>query len=147
MNRIFLTLSKNIRGHDTKTNPLFVVPIGNAKITKKVVLHPESPVLKCHQKTSNSCCLSCLESAFYSIGDNRVVTDLVKCIEESLTLHTDKFRSRIHFTHDIITNRIHIKCEQHLRYNTRICNKKDEFDILNNISKNDTLVQLMDSIP
>ena len=42
-----------------------------------------------------------------------------------------------------MTNRMHIKCEQHLRYNLKILDKKDYFDILNEISEYATLVKLM----
>ena len=72
---------KYIRGHDTKTYKLFVVPIDNAKITKNIVFHPADPVLKYHQKFSNSSCLISLASAFHGIGDNKAVTTLVNHIE------------------------------------------------------------------
>ena len=52
------------RGDDTKIFQIFGVPIGNAKITRKVQFHPEAPVIKYHQKTYNGCCLSILEPAF-----------------------------------------------------------------------------------
>ena len=41
-------------GDDTKTFQIFGVPIGNAKITRKVQFRPEAPVIKYRQKTSNS---------------------------------------------------------------------------------------------
>ena len=63
-----------------------------------------------------------------------------------MTLHTDKFRNGIHFANGIMTNRMHIKVEQHLRYNLKIWNKNDAFDKLNDISENVTLVQVMDKI-
>ena len=45
------------RGDDTQTFQIFGVPIGNAKITRKVQFHLAAPVMKYHQKTSNSCFL------------------------------------------------------------------------------------------
>ena len=48
------------RGNDTKIFQTFGVPIGNAKITRKLQFHPAAPVIKYHQKTSNICCLSSL---------------------------------------------------------------------------------------
>ena len=45
-----------------------------------------------------------------------------------------------------MTNRRKIKGDQNLRYNLTIWKKNDAFDILNDISENVTLVQLMDSI-
>ena len=65
---------------------LFAVPIVDAKTTENIVFHPAAPVIKYHQKTSNSCCLSSLASAFHIISDNRAVNSLVNSIEESLTL-------------------------------------------------------------
>ena len=47
-----------------KKNQIFEVPIGNAKITRKLQFHPAETVMKYHQKTSNSCCLSSLASYF-----------------------------------------------------------------------------------
>ena len=51
-----------VRDDDTKTFQIFRVPIGNAKITRKVKFHPAASVIKYHQKISNSCCLSSLSS-------------------------------------------------------------------------------------
>ena len=50
----------NIKVQETKTYYLFVVPIGNAKIEERIDFHPRSPVIKFHQESSNSCCLSSL---------------------------------------------------------------------------------------
>ena len=69
-----------------KTYQLYVVPIGNEKITENIGFHPKSLVLKYHPESSKSCCLSSLESAFHRIVKNRSVTDLANCIEESLIL-------------------------------------------------------------
>ena len=71
---------------NTKTNQLFAVSIGDAKITDKIQFHPAAPVINNHENSSNSCCLSSLVSSFHSINDNRAVPALVNYIEESLTL-------------------------------------------------------------
>ena len=71
------------------------------------------------------------------------VTSLENCIEQSLKLQTNKFRNRIHFSNDIMTSKMHLKGEQHLRYNLKVCKKKGAFDILNENSENVTLVQLI----
>ena len=42
--------------------------------------------------------------------------------------------------------KIRHKGEQHLRYNQKVCKKKDTFDILNDISENITLVPLVDTL-
>ena len=44
-----------------------------------------------------------------------------------------------------MSKRRKIKGEQNLRYNMTIWSKNDDFDILNDISENVTLVQFMDS--
>ena len=112
------------RGDDTKTYQVFGVTIGNAKITSKVQFHPAAPVIKYHQKTSNSCSLSSLASAFHCISDNRALPALVNSIEESLTLQTNNSTNIIHLANAIITNRGEIKSEHNLRYNLTIWRKK-----------------------
>ena len=69
------------RGDDTKTFQMFVVPIGNAKITRKIQFHPATPVIKYHQKIFNSFCLSILVSDFHYINDNKAIPALVNIIE------------------------------------------------------------------
>ena len=105
-----------------------------------------APVLKYHQKTSNSIFLGSLASAFHSIGHKRSVPAILNFIEESLTLQTNKFRNRIHFSNNIMTNIMHIIGEQRLKYNLNLLHKKDVFEILKNVSEYVTLVQLMDSL-
>ena len=78
------------RGDNTQKCQKFGVSIGNAKMTKKVQLHPEAPLIQYHQKSLNSCFLSSLASAFQCIGDNSEFFALVNHIEESLTLHRMK---------------------------------------------------------
>ena len=43
------TYQTKFRGDDTK-NKIFGVPIGNAKIAKKVQFRPASPLIKYHEK-------------------------------------------------------------------------------------------------
>ena len=89
MNQISILKKRTkLRGDKTQNHQKFGVPIGNAKMTKRVQFHQESPLIQKHQKLSNSCCLSSLISAFHCIGDNRSVSDLANYIEESLTLQT-----------------------------------------------------------
>ena len=129
---------------DTKTYQIFGVPIGNEKSTRKVQFHPTAPVIKYHQKSYNSCCLSSLASAFHFIGDNRSVPALINKIEESLTLQKEHFKNIIHSSNAVMKNRREkLKGEQNLGYNLTIWKKNDAFDILNNISEYVTLVQLM----
>ena len=90
--------------------------------------------------------MSSLASAFHFIGDDRAVTAFVNCIEESLTLQTEKYRNIIHFANVIMTNRRKNKDEHNLRYNLRVWYRNDDFDILKNVSEYVTLVQLMDSL-
>ena len=52
------------------------------KTTEEIQFHPTDPMLKYHQNSSSSCCLSSLSSDFHSIGDDRAVTAIVNCIKE-----------------------------------------------------------------
>ena len=45
-----------------------------------------------------------------------------------------------------MTNRMHIKGEQNLRYNMKVWHKNDACDIIKKISEYVTLVQLMESL-
>ena len=103
-----------------KTYQLFGVTIGDAKITRNLQFHTAAPLIKYHQKTYNSWCLSSLASTFHCINDNRALPDLVNSIEESLTLQTKKCKNRIHYSNSIMKNREQIKGEQNLRYNLKI---------------------------
>ena len=103
-------------------------------------------MIKYHQKTYNSCCLSSLSSAFHCINDNRAVLALVNSIEESLTLEKENCKNIIHFANAIMSNRRKIKGEQNLIYNLTIWSKHDAFYIINEISEFFTLVKLMDSL-
>ena len=85
--------------------------------------HPAAPVLEYHKNLANICCLSSLTSDFHSTEDNRDVTTLWNCIELLLELNTGKFRNRTNFANYIMTNRILIKVEQHLRSNAKIRKK------------------------
>ena len=98
MNQISIkNYQTNTRGDNTKTYQLFIVPIGNAKTTEEIQFHPAAQVLKYHQQSYNSCCLSSLASDFHSMVDSRALTALLNFIEESLTLQTNKSRNMIHF--------------------------------------------------
>ena len=103
-------------------------------------------MIKCHEKTSNSCCLSSLSSAFHCINDNRDVLALVNRIEESLNLEKESCKNRIHFANAIMSNRRKIKGEQNIGYNLTIWSENDAFGILNEISENVTLVKLTESL-
>ena len=56
------------KGDTTHDYQTFGVPIFNAKMTKQLRFRIEAPLIKYHQKSSISCCLSSLASAFHCIG-------------------------------------------------------------------------------
>ena len=93
---------EEFRGDDKKIYTIFGVPISNAKETRKVQFHPSAPVIKYHQKSSNSCCLSSLASDFRCIKENMDLPALVKSIEKPLTLQTESCKNRIHFVNAIM---------------------------------------------
>ena len=70
------------RGGDTKKLQIFGVPIDNEKMTRKLQFQPEARLIKYHQKTSNSCCLSSLASNFHCINETMDVPALLYSIEE-----------------------------------------------------------------
>ena len=86
-----------------------------------------------------------LASDFHYIGENRAVPAVVNSIEELVILQTEKFKNN-NFDNAIMRNRRKIKGEQNLRCNLKIWKKNDAFYIVNDISENVTLVQLMDSL-
>ena len=90
------------------------------KNDQKVQFRKEAPLIKYYQRSSNSCCLSSLASSFHCIGENRAVTSLVNRNEESLTIHTEIFKSRNNFANYIMENRRKIEGEQNLQYNLTI---------------------------
>ena len=90
------------RGDTTHDYQKIGVPIGNAIMNKKVRFCTEAPLIKYHQKLSNSCRLSSLASEFHCIGYNRDVTDLVNLNKYSFNLKTEIFKSRIHFAKNIM---------------------------------------------
>ena len=110
---------RNIKGQETKKYQLFVVPIGNTNITERMVFHPEAPVLKYHQESSNSFCLISLTSTFHSISEDRAINSLANCTEESLTLKTNISRNIVDSANDILKKQLHHNGEQHLRYNLK----------------------------
>ena len=63
-----------------------------------------------------------------------------------MTLDKVKSKNRVHFANAIVSNRRKIKGEQNLKYNLTIWSENYAFDILNDISENITLVQLVDSL-
>ena len=106
---IFKLYQNKFRGDDTKTYQIFGVPIGNAKITRKVQFRPAGTVIKYHQKTSNSNCLRSLASAFQFIGDNSSIPSILNSNEKPLTLQIENYRNKIHFYNAIMTNRRKLK--------------------------------------
>ena len=90
--------------------------------------------------------MSILASVFHSICKKKAATDLESCIEKPLTLQTNIFRNRLGFANDAMKDKWCQICENHLRYNRDKWKKKGDFDILNKISENVILVQLMDNL-
>ena len=63
-----------------------------------------------------------------------------------MTLQTVIFNGRIIFSNAIMKNRRKIKSEQNLIYNQKIRRRNYAFDVLNDISTDVTLVELMYSL-
>ena len=99
-------------------------------------------MLKYCQNKLNSCCFSSLASAFYSINQIKYANAISKRIEESLTSQVS-LSNHIDFSNAVLKNQKIVKVEQKLYYNMKKYEQKVSFNILNEISKHVTLVQLM----
>ena len=77
-------LKYNIQEKKGKTLSTLTDPIGNAKGTGEMKLHPLAPTLKHQQKYSNSCCFSRLASALTSPGKVVAAKAIEWWIEDSL---------------------------------------------------------------
>ena len=91
----------------------------------------------------NSCCFSSLASAFASINHSAAANAISMRIEESLK---SEVGNRIDFANDILKNKKINKGEPKVHYNLMKYNKMREYKILEDISADFTLVQLMDSL-
>ena len=103
----------------------------------------KSPTLIFSQKSFNSCCFSSLASAFASIKQIKAANSISLRTNESLTSEEG---NRIHFAYEIMQNRKINKGEPRVHYSLEKYRQKGEYDILNNVTANVTLVQLMDSL-
>ena len=99
--------------------------------------------LKYCQKTLNSCCFSSSASAFASINHFNAANDISMRIEESLK---SEVGNCIDFANYIMTNNKRNKGEVRVHYKLIKYKKKGEYNILEDISANFTLVQLTDSL-
>ena len=94
-------------------------------------------------KTLNSCCFSSSASVFASINHYNADNAISMRIEESLK---SEVVNRIDYANDILKNKRRNVGESRVHYNLIKYKKKGEYNFLENISANFTLVQLMDSL-
>ena len=138
---------KIFQSHDNEqeidTFRTFQVPIGNAKVVKQFVFHKDAPILSYCQKSLNSCCFSSLASAFASINKFKATDAISIRIKESLK---SEVGDCIDFANEIMLNRKRNKGETMVHYKLMKYKKMGEYQILEDISANVTLVQLMDSL-
>ena len=107
------------------------------------MFHKDAPILSYFQKTLNSCCFSSLASAFASINHFKAENALSIRIKESLK---SEVGNRIDFENEIMLNRKRNKGEARVHYKMMKYKKMGEYKILEDISANVTVVQLMDSL-
>ena len=107
------------------------------------MFHKDSPILSYCQKTLNSCCLSSLSSAFASIKHYKAENAISILIKESLK---SEVGNRIDFVNDIMLNHKRNKGKARVHYKLIKYKKMGDYKILEDISENFTLVQLMDLI-
>ena len=95
------------------------------------------------KKTLNSCCFSSLESAFASKKHFKAANAISIRIKESFK---SEVGNRIHFENDIILNRKRNKGGARVHYKLIKYKKMGDYKILEDISENVTLVQLIYSL-
>ena len=103
--------------------------------------HNDTPILKYFQKSLNRCCFISLASDFVSIEQIKASDAISLRIEESLK---SKVGNLIDFASNILKNEKIIKGEPKVHYSLMKYKNKGSYDILPYISKNVTLIQLMD---
>ena len=142
-----ISIKKLFQNHEneqeTDTFRTFQVPIGNAKVVKSFVFHKDAPILSYRKKSLNSCCFSSLASAFASINHFKAAAAISLRIKESLK---SEVGNRIHFATDNMINNKRNKGEARVHYKLIKYKKMGDYEILEDISANVTLVQLMDSL-
>ena len=126
---------------DINTFIFFQVPIVNAKCVESFKFQNDAPIHKYCQKSLNSCCLGILASAFDSINHNKSDNAISLRIKESLE---SEVGNRIDFADDTLKNNKINKGETKLHYSLIKYMQKGLYKILEDISENVTLVQLMD---
>ena len=138
---------KLLQSHDDKqdkdTFKTFQVPTGNQKVVKSFMFHKDAPILSYYQKTLNSCCFRSLASAFASIKHFKASDAISIRIKESLK---SEVGNCIYFANEIMLNHKRNEGEARVHYKLIKYKKMGDYKILEDISENVTLVQLMDSI-
>ena len=107
------------------------------------MFHNDFPMVKYCHNSLNSCCFSSLESAYAITKQIKSTNSISLRIEESLK---SKMGNHIDFLNDILKNEKIIKGEPKVYYSLRKYKKKVSYDILTYISKNVTLIRLMNSL-
>ena len=108
-------------------------------------------MVKYQQHNDPTCHFSSLASALHAIGDHVAaelffsrLSDSLQVLPSSLVINNRKYKSRIDYAHDVITNHIKILHSPKCNYQCKVYKPGKEFDILKNRSEFPTLVQLVD---
>ena len=128
---------------DKDTFKTFQVPIGNAKVVKSFVFHKDAPILSYCQKTLNCCCFSSLSSAFDSSKHVKAANAIYICIKESFK---SEVGNHIDFANEIMLKGKRNEGEARVHYKLIKYKKMGDYNILEDISADVTLVQLIDSL-
>ena len=103
----------------------------------------DAPILKYFQKLLNSSCFSSLASDFDSINHNKAANAISLRIKESLE---SEVGNSIDFSNAILKDEKRIKGEPKVHYSLKKYEQTRSYNILKDIGKTFTLVQLMDSL-
>ena len=120
---------------------MFLVRIGNPKVSDTNDINPHATGIKYKQNNENTCVISSQASSLFAANDffgKQAVTSRI-------ILYFSSSLDRIQFSVDIITQHVINKVEQRSHYKLKHWNSKVSFDILHYICYNVTLVQLQDT--
>ena len=98
------------------------------------------------QKDLNNCLFSSLDYALFVSGEIIAVENISRCIKESLVCQHNGYYYRVIFSNLIMLDQAQNKGYNCLHYKIKQWKIKGDFEILNNISENVTLVQLIDTV-
>ena len=140
-----LKSNARIKGTDRKINMRSLSWIGPIPTRNKwFLIHTITWYWRGDIGLDHDCYFSSLASLLYSYGEFVVANSVARQIKSSLFCQSNEYSVSIRFSNATIIDRSRNKVNQCLRYEIKQWKIKDSFDIINDISDNLNLVQLVD---